>query len=225
MNKKNIIKNGNLDSFVRFLLKKLKEPKPGQVAHEEMAPKLGNELFRKFKPDNTASDSAVLLLLTERANSIEILFTLRSQSLTNHSGQISFSGGKIEKNEPVTTAALRETFEETGIDSADIITIGELSTLYVPPSNSLIHPVIGYIDKHLINIKINPQEVEEAFFLPLTFLFDENNKQIEQWDFSGLKVNVPFWEIRKRTKLWGATAMILSEFLVISKSYFSENKI
>ena len=130
-----------------------------------MAPRLGKELFRKFKPNGDASESAVLILLTETDNNFEILFTLRAKSLVKHSGQISFPGGKIEKKETIFDAALRETFEETGIEPGSIYIAGELSTLYVPPSNSLIHPVVGFIDQDNIHITINPDDIlNESYF-------------------------------------------------------------
>ncbi len=225
MNNKTDIKNKSFADFVDFLSEKLQEQKPGQSAHELMAPRLKGELFRKFKAGSKTSDSAVLLLLTGDFNHIELLFTLRAKSLINHSGQISFPGGKIEQAETNIDAALRETYEETGIESEKINIIGELSTLFVPPSNSIIHPVVAYISRNKIDIRINPDEVEEAFFSPLSFFLHESSKQSGQWNINGSIVDVPFWNIHKTTPLWGATAMILSEFLVISKSYFSEKNI
>jgi len=208
------------NKYTNFLAKRLKESKPGQNAHQLMSPKTEGQLFRKFEPSATAIPSAVLLLMSIIDNKIKILLTLRAKSLSNHSGQISFPGGKVELNESIEQAALRETQEETGIAPPNIHIIGSLSTLFVPPSDSIIHPVVAWINFENIQLKENPAEVEEIFFVAIDDLFDENNKRIERWDFNGTKVDVPFWKVHHKEPLWGATAMILSEYLVISKSYF-----
>ena len=213
----------NLNKYTNFLLKRLKEIKSGHSAHLLMTPKVNGENYRKFEPGPDASKSAVLLLLTGKDNKIKILLTLRAKTLANHSGQISFPGGKIEEKETVIDAALRETEEETGIKPDFIKIIGELSPLFVAPSNSIIHPVVGQIDFNEINLKINNDEVEEVFFVDINDLYDDKKKIIEKWDLNGRKVDVPFWKIHKSIPLWGATAMILSEFLVISKPYFDED--
>jgi len=212
----------NINKFKLFLEKSFKTPNPGHSAHEMMSPMQGQVPFRTFKPKKDAKDSAVILLLSQSDDEIQILLTLRSNSLNNHSGQISFPGGKVEIGESITNTALRECEEETGIEPKDIEIIGRLSPLFVPPSNSVIHPVVGLIDSGNINLKLNPYEVDEAFFVSLNELLDESNMKIEEWDLNGSKINVPFWDIHRTTPLWGATAMILKEFLVISKPYFSE---
>jgi 8-oxo-dGTP pyrophosphatase MutT (NUDIX family) len=216
--------NSGLDKYTNFLLKRLKERLPGRSAHKLMSPKSNGQTFRNFERSADASNSAVLLLITMEQDVPEILFTLRSQTLNNHSGQISFPGGRIENNESIEEAALRETNEETGIDIKKIRIIGRLSTLYVPPSNSIIHPVVGIIKKDDIKITINEDEVEEVFFTKVTDLLDSDKKFVEKWDFENQELDVPLWKIHPTVSLWGATAMILSEFLVISKSYFTQKQ-
>jgi len=204
--------------FIDFLKKRLIEPLPGLESQKHMAPTTAMDFFRSFKPTKTAHRSAVMVLLTEDAGKYNLLLTLRSKNIS-HSGQISFPGGRCENGETIEEAALRETFEETGIETEKINIIGRLSDLFVPPSDNIITPVVGYAEKQL-HIQANYKEVEEAFFVPLSKLLGNEFKKKEPWDFGGIEVTVPFWDIHPTTPLWGATAMILSEFIEISGEFF-----
>jgi 8-oxo-dGTP pyrophosphatase MutT (NUDIX family) len=131
--------------------------------------------------------------------------------LSVHSGQISFPGGKKdpEDHTPVHTA-LREAEEEIGILARSIVILGELSLLYVSPSNFEIHPVVGYVDQ-LQRLTPNPAEVEFIIELSLKNLHnmqtlaDLRVRSFELKDVPCFRVNGHF--------VWGATAMILQELL------------
>jgi 8-oxo-dGTP pyrophosphatase MutT (NUDIX family) len=203
--------------FLNALRHRLQENLPGKDAHTKMAPRLGDELFRSFEPSVNATPSSVLLLLVgDSIENLEILFTLRSSNLPQHSNQISFPGGHRERDETVIDSALRETEEEIGIPSKQIEIIGLLSALFVPPSDTIITPVVGYLPLKP-EIKMNLTEVSECFFVQLNYFLDERNVQQEIWDFAGNKVLVPLWKVHPRVALWGATAMILAEFTEIVK--------
>jgi len=211
-----MLENKNSIEFIEYLKKKLQTNLLGFEAHKLMAPTIEGKIYRNFEPDKDAYKSAVLILLILDNNKIQILFTLRSKNIS-HSGQISFPGGRSEINETAELTALRETSEEVGI-SKDIEIIGRLSQLYVPPSKSLIFPVVGFI-KYLPKIIINSDEVQEAFLIPFDYFLTGNYLKKEVWNFNEQDVLVPFWDIHT-TPLWGATAMILSELMEISKAYF-----
>jgi 8-oxo-dGTP pyrophosphatase MutT (NUDIX family) len=188
---------------------------PGRQSHVKMAPIANNELFRPFDPPDLYKESGVLLpLFFDDDKELKIILTLRSNELKHHSGQISFPGGRREKEESLQETALRETWEEVGIESKDIEILGELSVLYVPPSNTIIHPFVGYI-KELGDIRMNPDEVDEIILISVKDLIDHNNYRKEIWNFSGMDVEVPYWDIKHEVPLWGATAMILQEFVDI----------
>ncbi|MFP4368000.1 MAG: NUDIX hydrolase [Candidatus Kapaibacterium sp.] len=171
--------------------------------------------FRDFKPPEIARKSSVLVLLYEAdSGGSRILLTLRSDKLKSHSGQISFPGGKAEPGENDVQTALREANEETGLDPRAIEVVGKLSRLYVPPSNSLITPVVAVADR-LEGLEPNMEEVEEIIELPLDYLFDKRFLKSEIKEFGSFKVDVPFWNIHKKTPLWGATAMILKELTLV----------
>lgn len=201
-------------NFIEILKNSDKSILKGNQSHYKFAPSINGEHFRTFTPSPDAYQSAVLLLLRENLGKIQILFTLRSSNISSHSGQISFPGGRVENGEALVDAALRETTEEIGISSDSIEIIRELSTLYVPPSNAIINPFVGFL-KQSAELAVNKEEVEEAFWVDLDYFLDKNNMKVEKWNFNGKIVDVPLWKIHPKQVLWGATAMILSEFFDI----------
>lgn len=205
-------------TLIEFLKYRLTKPLPGLESHKLMAPTTPKDFFRTFKPTETAQKSAVLILLINNSQDYDVLFTLRSKNIS-HSGQISFPGGRCNIGETPEQTALRETFEETGINPIDIRIIGRLTDLFVPPSDNIITPIIGYIEK-ITNVTKNSDEVEEIFFVPLKKLISSEYRKSEEWNFNGINVNVPIWDIHPTTPLWGATAMISSELIELCKEHY-----
>ncbi len=202
------------NKIINEISKKLKGQLPGIEAFSKLAPALNGTNYRTQQPNAATRKSAVLLLLNVKNGKLQIVFTLRSLQLISHSGQISFPGGKFEINETAVQTALRETQEEIGIPPHTITILGELTPIYVFPSNSLIHPVVGFSAKYLDFI-VNHDEVQEAFTMPIDF-FSFDSVEMKKWIMpDGEEVDVPFWAIHPAVPLWGATAMILSEFLTI----------
>jgi len=209
--------NLNWELLINFLRKRLLKPLPGVEFQKLMAPTTPKDFFRTFKPSPSAHKSAVMVLLVKNDKEINLLLTLRSKNIS-HSGQISFPGGRCEDGESVEQAALRETFEETGIKPDLINIIGKLSDLFVPPSDNLITPIVAFTEI-MPDVIVNHEEVEEVFYIPLANLFGDELKRLEEWDFNGINVNVPLWDVHPTTPLWGATAMIISELLEIVKTH------
>lgn len=197
---------------------RLRKALPGIEAHLLMAPSIGGKPYRKFTPDGAVprQSAALLLLVGGEDEPLKIPLTLRSGNLANHGGQISFPGGRSEPKESPEETALRETCEEIGVCGDEIQILGRLSELYVPPSNSTITPVVGAIDS-LGELKLNPAEVEEAFFAPLDNFFKKDFRGGLFRNFGGERVFIPYWKAHPKVPLWGATAMILSEALWICK--------
>ncbi|MEJ5245432.1 MAG: CoA pyrophosphatase [Bacteroidota bacterium] len=204
------MKNHNIN-FIEFL--KNNNKLFGLNSHIKLAPKKHGTPFRVFSPNGKQirKSSVMILLKPTNVNDFNVLLTLRSQHLKSHSGQISFPGGQIEENETPLQAALRETFEEIGIPSEEIEVLSQLSELYVPPSNSLIHPFVGATD--FDNWVINKSEVEEIIEVPFSFLVQQDNIILQRRQFLGETIEIPCWDLNKPEVLWGATAMILSELI------------
>lgn len=204
---------------IEKLNQRLKEELPGRISHEKMTPKRNGVPFRPVKVPMTARSSAVMLLINKPPTEAtpQILLTLRSSKLRTHSGQISFPGGKIDDGETPIKAAIRETHEETGIIINENNIIGSISQLFVPHSNAAIMPFLAYTEQ-FHQLKLNPDEVEEAWFEPLDSFLGERNLREEVWNLGGYNAEVPFWKIHNSMPLWGATAVILREFLDILES-------
>ncbi|MEX0779674.1 MAG: CoA pyrophosphatase [Balneolales bacterium] len=210
----------NMHRFLTFLARRVKDPLPGIEAQKIMAPVPDRDRHPQVSIPIDAAQSAVLLLFSfDSDRNLEILYTLRSQKLISHKGQISFPGGRTEKDETPVETALRETHEEVGIDPDSVEVLGLLSPLYVPPSNSVINPVVGYMDT-LPELRLQESEVSEAFTITLDELLSKAKRQNEIWVLRGQNYSVPYWNVHS-TPLWGATAMITSEVVELYREYIS----
>lgn len=211
------------DDLQLFLEKRLKRTLPGRKAQLKMVPNPINQQAkpRNMEPPSKANYSSVLLLFfPNKIDKLSLIFTVRSNEI-NHGGQISFPGGRAEKGESPQGTALREANEEIGINPVDVNIVGNMSDLFVNVSNNVVTPVVGFID-YKPNFKLNAAEVDEVFTVPLSNLSNEKNKITEKWELrSGAFYDIPFWNVHD-VPLWGATAMILSEFMELYMEFKSQ---
>ena len=177
--------------------------------------------YTRIPPPDNAVDAAVLLLLYPDRNSKDwnMVFIERiSHNLKDHHrGQISFPGGRYEPTDPdLGYTALREAEEEVGAPAEQITLIGALTSLYVPVSGYMIHPYVGYTERSP-DFRAQPSEVGKIIESPLSGVLNKNARKIKDIETpSRLTLrDVPFFEIEGHT-IWGATAMILNEFLHLS---------
>lgn len=183
----------------------------GLVSQFKLAPKLRiqftEELIKSKKPRKAA---VLALFYPDKENKTRFLLTERATYNGAHSAQISFPGGKIEKNDTtLENTALRETYEEVGIPLNDIKIVRKTSNAYIPPSNFLVTPFIGVLKS---TPKFIPnEEVAEVIEVLLTDLLDENNLTSVEMETSYMKnIEVPCFKLNNYV-VWGATAMMLSE--------------
>lgn len=204
--------------FTDFLKRRLEQPLPGLDAQLKMAPTpLTDGPSRKLQAPSGANNSSVLLLLfPNKEDQLELLLTLRSSDI-DHGGQISLPGGRSEDDETSVETALREAHEEVGIDPNSVEILGLLSDLYVSHSNNLVKPIVGFLPERP-GLTLNPAEVEEAFTVELDSLATKKNLAVENWDLQKYSYQVPYWDVHE-VPLWGATAMILSEFLELYREF------
>jgi 8-oxo-dGTP pyrophosphatase MutT (NUDIX family) len=191
---------------------------PGEKAHKLMEPIGRSELIKKAKITHASpKKSAVMLLLYPIKGESHLILIKRPSYPGVHSGQIALPGGKHEDNESMLECALRETFEEVGVADKEIMVVRELSPLYIPPSNFLVNPFIGLSQKQPEFI---PQvsEVDEIIEMPVAHLLDDKNKGIRLFSNSmKSSIDAPYYEFNGHI-IWGATAMILSEFVQLIKN-------
>ena len=155
---------------------------------------------------------AVMMLFYPKDSVPTVAYTLRPKSLRDHSGQVSFPGGKIDGDETPREAALREIDEELAVKSEDVQIIGRLSKLYIPPSDFHVDPFVGWCDVRP-NFRPNPSEVAQLIEAPLPLLLDPATTQRERREFRGREFDVPYFAVGGQ-KIWGATALMTGEFLV-----------
>ena len=155
--------------------------------------------------------ASVLILLYPVDGVLTFVLMRRTEYEGVHSGQISLPGGKREDGETFEQTAIRETAEEVGVTDP-IQIIGTLTTIYVPPSDFEIHPFVGVLPARPI-WKADPVEVAEIIEVPLHLLLDDGIKGTEDWIRYGKPFTVRFYRLGDRSehKVWGATAIILSE--------------
>jgi 8-oxo-dGTP pyrophosphatase MutT (NUDIX family) len=190
----------------------LLKPLPGLAAQIKLAPEYRIESLRANPPAD-ARPAGVLILLYHHAGAWHFSLIKRTEDGLTHSGQISLPGGSQEAGESLQETALREACEEIGAACTEIEVLGQLSPIYIPPSNFLVTPTVGYADRRP-DFRCDPREVAELIEVPLSALFDRAVVKREPWTLRGVTVEVPFYQIGKH-KVWGATAMILSEFSLV----------
>ena len=159
--------------------------------------------------------AAVLVCFFKRNDEIFFPLIKRPMHEKNHPGQIALPGGSMEKNETLEMTALREAFEEVGIKPSDVKIIGQMTPLPVPISKYLIYPFIG-TTKIEPNWKLNRKEVDELIILKFNDLVESDNGYYEDWKRENKQIRVPIFKVMN-TKIWGATAAVMSELIDLSK--------
>ncbi|XP_013179729.1 PREDICTED: nucleoside diphosphate-linked moiety X motif 8, mitochondrial isoform X1 [Papilio xuthus] len=162
--------------------------------------------FNKEKPKHNAS---VLVPLCVQNGEVYLLYTLRSSNLKNHSGQVSFPGGKKDEGESVVETALRETEEEIGVSPEKIDVWCEMPQVQGRNKDMLITPVVGEIINFDPNaLRRNFNEVDEIFTVPMKELCDVRNHAHLKYE----KQPIPIFLCEKH-KVWGITGLITHLFL------------
>ncbi|RLA12330.1 MAG: coenzyme A pyrophosphatase [Gammaproteobacteria bacterium] len=176
------------------------------------------------EPPGDHRKAAVLFLLYPAMvndPSLSLVFIQRPEYDGTHGGQISLPGGRQERNETLAEAATRETHEEVGVDPEQVVILGQLAEFYVYASNHNVHPFVGYVAQRPAFVPCQ-QEVAEIIEAPLKTLLDPATRQCEQRDLKRWgATEVPYFAVGKH-KIWGATAIMLAEFLHLLKDMSHE---
>ena len=204
--------------FINSIANLKKEKLLASDAHIKMAPlerkiNLNKTLFSEMEPKS----AAVLMLVYPKDKIAHLALIVRNTYPGVHSSQISFPGGKAEVEDlSLEITALRETEEEVGVPRNKIQIIRQCSEIYIPPSNFLVTPYLGFSNEPLQFIP-NPEEVERILEFPIHQLLDDNsivhNKMTTSY---ATNILVPAFEVENYL-IWGATAMMLSELKELLK--------
>lgn len=154
---------------------------------------------------------AVVCLLYPAHDDLRVVLTKRPQTLKNHSGQVSFPGGRVDAGETHQQAAVRELWEEVGVTADHITVLGKLTPLYIYPSDFEVYPFVAWSPARPTYTP-NPAEVEQIIEPTLTQLSDLANWQTHQREINDHTFDVPQIDV-DGTIVWGATAMMLAEWL------------
>ncbi|MDX5339302.1 MAG: CoA pyrophosphatase [Cyclobacteriaceae bacterium] len=201
----------DFDRLIAILDKKLQEPLPGREAHLLMAPQPVDQ--RRFDPKlpEHHRKSGVLLLFYPESKDAFFPLIKRPDYPGVHGGQISLPGGKMEPEDfNVIQTALREAEEEIGVDRDQIHILGQMTDLYIPTSNFLVSPVVGYLNT-IPTLTPEEKEVQRIISAQVSQVLDlEIRKRKSLKIRPSLNLDAPYFEIDGEM-VWGATAMILSE--------------
>lgn len=213
----------SIPSFIENFAQRLLQPLPGVNAHIKLAPYSRIDAIKSGEIDNDAVESAVLILLYIVDNRLTTVVFRRNEYDGPHSGQISLPGGKYEPNDKdFRQTALRETYEEIGIDPSDIQIIGQLSRFYVIPSHYIIYPYVGFLNGQPT---FNPDSTEVSQIIEIDVFKHLNRATITSKDFtlnSSFSFKAPGFDVNGNF-IWGATAMIFSEFIQILDEISRDN--
>lgn len=185
---------------------------------------------RTSKPVEICRYYAVLLPLIEVDGALHILFEVRSGSIRTQPGEVSFPGGGVEPYEDFRAAALRETFEEIGVSPEQVELMGDLDYI-TNTGNFVLYPYAGHLNTELSALRLNPDEVEKVFTVPLSF-FLEHPPEVhtlsyhpelspdfpydkipngKEYPWRPMSNPVPFYQWGEYI-IWGMTAKIVRHF-------------
>jgi 8-oxo-dGTP pyrophosphatase MutT (NUDIX family) len=202
----------HFDEFLKYAPKILNVELPAMLAHAKMVPPNREDLIRNTDFTKVIPRKAAVMMLFYPRNSVtHLALILRTSYNGVHSSQIAFPGGKVELEDfDLKQTALRETHEEIGVHPNSITIIRPFTEVYIPPSNYMVYPFLGYSNDEPEFI-MQEDEVAGMVEFPLAdFLNDSilttatiKTSYAESIDVPGFQVDEHF--------IWGATAMILSE--------------
>ncbi len=169
-----------------------------------------DHLARRDIPSGFSLDAAVLMPIFQMNSEPHFLLTLRTKEVQTHKGQVSFPGGMRAADESLETTALRETFEEVGLDPGRIEILGRFHD-YLSSNGYRVTPFAGFI-RDPFAIKIQSREVAEVLMVPFRIFTDPGRLRIEPRLHLGKMIDVFFFSYGSY-EIWGLTARIIKDFL------------
>lgn len=186
---------------------------PGLEAQLRFMPTPPRTGWKPGEFPTTARSAAGLLLVYPGERGPSIPLTIRASGLRRHAGQISLPGGATDEGETLVQTALREAHEEIGVDPARVRVLGELTPVYVLVSGFTLHPIVGITDERP-EFRPAAHEVDEVIEVSIEDLEDASNIRHGVRTRGGVAIEYPYFDLRG-SHVWGATAMVLGEFICV----------
>lgn len=203
-------------SFISQLQEKLKEPLPGIEAQKLMLPVMEQSDRFDMLAREHAIPGAVLILFYPDHEGTYFPLIQRPVYEGAHSGQVALPGGKYDPGDrDYKHTALREAQEEIGVKAEEVNIIGRLTELFIPVSNFLIYPYIGFTRIKPV-MTPEPREVDEIIFAQVNKLFHSASFKQKEITVRSQQLLAPYFDYQGKM-IWGATAMILAELYVVLK--------
>lgn len=193
----------------------LREAYAGDVSDSSRGQVIGHLRYRLARTDVEPGPAGsilagVLVPLVESPAGWSIVFTRRAETLSSHSGEISFPGGSVDPGEEGRDAALREAHEELGIVPENVEVLGMLPRVFTVASNFMIEPWVGMIERS--EFVPNPAEIAEVIEVPIDVLITPGTRRDQRFIRAGAVYLNPAYDVGSHT-IWGATARILNDLL------------
>lgn len=197
-----------------YLQQRLALPLPGEAAQQRMASGIRTALKLRATPDEKTRTGAVCILFYPKAGEWHIPLIVRPEYDGAHGGQVALPGGKVEESDAtLADAALREMHEEIGVAAEAVQVVGQLTPLFVPASNFVVHPVVAVAAQTPV-FQSDPYEVAQLLEVPFQGFSDSTRRGEKEILVRGFRVHAPYFDLAGQT-VWGATAMILSEMSAV----------
>lgn len=159
--------------------------------------------------------AGVLIPLLLAGSTVQVLFTRRTDTVLTHKGQISFPGGQQEESDVETIeTALRESYEEIGLEPSRVKVLGELDDVFTSVSGFVITPVVGVVDGVADDLRPAPDEVKSLLLLPVATLLDPQMHSTETRRVGDQDYRIHYYTVGDDV-IWGATGRIVYQFLKV----------